>query len=42
MVILPNFDDGFFSVKFVMGYPCVRHYIFFIFMVQSFCISLVE
>ena len=20
---------GFFSVKFVMGYPCVRHYILF-------------
>ena len=29
MALLPNFDDGFFSVKFVMGYPCVRHYIFF-------------
>ena len=24
-----GFHFGFFSVKFVMGYPCVRHYILF-------------
>ena len=28
-----------FSVKFVMGYPCVRHYILFYIYGQSFCIS---
>ena len=30
---------NFISAKFVMGYSCVRHYIFFIFMVQLFCNS---
>ena len=28
----------FITAKFVLGYPCVRHYICFIFMVQLFCI----